>query len=339
VTSIGEAAFNGCTGLTSVTIGTGVTSIGEYMFFYCTGLTSVTIPNSVTSIGNYTFFGCNNLTIFGSTGSFVESYAKENDIKFISLSALNSVTVKTKPTKMSYYIGDTLNTAGLTLTATHNDSTTQTVTSGFTCTPTALITAGTQTITVTFGGKSTTFTVKVSPIPVNAISLNSTSASVIIASTKQLTATISPTNATNKTVSWSTSNASIATVSLTGLVTAKSVGKATITCIAKDGSGKKATCVISVIPKTPLNVKAARASSTSIKISWSAVTGRTGYIVYRYNLTTKTYVNIKATTAISYINTGLKKGVTYTYKVRAYKTVSGVNIYSNYSAAASAKTY
>ena len=62
VTSIGESAFEGCTGLTSVTIPSTVTSIGNSAFKGCTGLTSVTIPSSVTSIGNSAFEGCNGLT-------------------------------------------------------------------------------------------------------------------------------------------------------------------------------------------------------------------------------------------------------------------------------------
>ena len=51
LTSIGKAAFSGCTGLTSVTFPEGLTSIGEYAFSGCKGLTSVTFPEGLTSIG------------------------------------------------------------------------------------------------------------------------------------------------------------------------------------------------------------------------------------------------------------------------------------------------
>ena len=62
VTSIGESAFQFCSGLTSVVIGNSVTSIGSSAFSGCSGLTSIVIPNSVTSIGNYAFSGCSGLT-------------------------------------------------------------------------------------------------------------------------------------------------------------------------------------------------------------------------------------------------------------------------------------
>ena len=62
VTSIGNGAFEGCSGLTSVTVGICVTSIGYEAFRDCSGLTSVTIPNSVTSIGEYAFYECSGLT-------------------------------------------------------------------------------------------------------------------------------------------------------------------------------------------------------------------------------------------------------------------------------------
>ena len=61
VTSIGGAAFNRCTGLTSITIPDSVTSIGDSAFYGCNSLTSVTIGNGVTSIGYGAFTACYSL--------------------------------------------------------------------------------------------------------------------------------------------------------------------------------------------------------------------------------------------------------------------------------------
>ena len=62
VTSIGNMAFQGCSGLKSITIPNCVTYVGYRAFYKCSGLTSVTIPNSVTSIGDGAFGGCSGLT-------------------------------------------------------------------------------------------------------------------------------------------------------------------------------------------------------------------------------------------------------------------------------------
>ena len=61
VTSIGYAAFGGCSGLTELTLPNSVTSIGDGAFRDCRGLTGLTLPNSVTSIGEYAFKGCSGL--------------------------------------------------------------------------------------------------------------------------------------------------------------------------------------------------------------------------------------------------------------------------------------
>lgn len=62
ITSIGCGAFEFCTDLTSVTIPDSVTSIGDWAFYKCTGLNSVVIPDGVTSIGYQAFYGCTGLT-------------------------------------------------------------------------------------------------------------------------------------------------------------------------------------------------------------------------------------------------------------------------------------
>ena len=89
VTSIGYSAFEGCTGLTSVTIGSAVTSIGYSAFEGCTGLTSVTIPDAVTSIGYSAFEGCTDLTSV-TIGSAVTSIGYS---AFEGCTGLTSVTI------------------------------------------------------------------------------------------------------------------------------------------------------------------------------------------------------------------------------------------------------
>lgn len=89
VTSIGDSAFDNCTGLTSVTIPDSVTSIGSSAFNGCSGLTSVTIPDSVTSIGSSAFHGC-----YGLTSLIIpDSVTNISDSAFSNCTSLTSVTI------------------------------------------------------------------------------------------------------------------------------------------------------------------------------------------------------------------------------------------------------
>ena len=76
VTSIGNSAFWGCSGLTGVTIPDGVTSIGNEAFSHCESLTSVTIPDGVTSIGGAAFYGCRSLASVTIPGSAFASLGR-----------------------------------------------------------------------------------------------------------------------------------------------------------------------------------------------------------------------------------------------------------------------
>ncbi len=111
---------------------------------------------------------------------------------------------------------------------------------------------GSVTITATAqdgSGKKAACTVTVTQkvIKVTGITLNKSSETLGVGNTLQLTATAAPSTATNKAVTWSSSNASVATVSASGLVSAKAAGSATITATAKDGSGKQASCTVAVM--------------------------------------------------------------------------------------------
>lgn len=78
---------------------------------------------------------------------------------------VTALTIATQPTKTSYSVGDTLSTAGLTLKATYNNDTVKTISSGFTCNVSKLTSTGSQTATVSYGGKTVSFKVSVAKAP------------------------------------------------------------------------------------------------------------------------------------------------------------------------------
>ena len=95
---------------------------------------------------------------------------------------------------------------------------------------------------------------------------------------------------------------------------------------------------IVVIPAKPTGVTAASASYNSVDISWSGVSGATGYEIYRATASAGTYTSIGTTTATTYKNIGLTANTTYYYKVKAYRMASNAKVHSGYSTIISAKT-
>jgi O-glycosyl hydrolase len=85
----------------------------------------------------------------------------------------------------------------------------------------------------------------VTTVPVTSVAMNPTAVSISAGDTTQLTATVAPSNASNKNVTWSSSNTNVATVNATGLVSGVAAGTATITVTTVDGT-KTATSVITV---------------------------------------------------------------------------------------------
>lgn len=156
------------------------------------------------------------------------------------------------------------------------------------------VAAGTAVITAKANdgsNKSATFTVTVTKkvIKVTKISLSASTLLTKVGYTKKITATVTPTNADNREVTWSSSAPTVASVDQSGNITAKSVGNATITVTAKDGSGVTATCWVNVtdikvtgitLNKTTLNIKTGATEqltakvqptdATNSKVTWSS---------------------------------------------------------------------
>jgi len=187
------------------------------------GKTSVTIPDSVTSIGNSAFADCCSLTSVTIPDSVMSIgyYAFEDCKKLTSVTIPDSVTSIWDKAFGYYYDSGYKKIDGFTIYG-EKGTAAQTYANdnGF------------------------TFIKKTADVDVTGITLNITSASITKGNTLTLTATVSPSNATNKTVTWTTSNSSIATVS-GGKVTAVAAGTATIT--AKSNNGKTATCTVTVV--------------------------------------------------------------------------------------------
>jgi len=79
----------------------------------------------------------------------------------ISMRKITGLTLTSAPVKLTYTVGDTLDTTGLVLSATYDGTSAKTVTEGYTCSPSVFDKAGTQTVTVTYGGLSVAFSVTV----------------------------------------------------------------------------------------------------------------------------------------------------------------------------------
>jgi uncharacterized protein YjdB len=262
VTSIGSYAFSYCYSLTNITIPDGVTSIGEGAYSRCSRLTSIALPNSIISIGNYAFEDCTALkdVYYSGTeeqwdiihiGGFGNNTLKNATIHFQSSGNVKVSGISLDRSSISVSIGSSEqlnasvkpeNAQNKTVRWESSNPTVASVSAGLVTAKskgTAIITARTGD-----GGYTATCTVTVSQ-PVTGISLNQSSISIIKGKTYQLSASIQPSGASNRNVTWSSSNSNIATVSSSGKVSAKAAGTATITVTTKDGS-KTAKCTVTV---------------------------------------------------------------------------------------------
>ena len=247
--TIPESMFEHCDVLESLRIPRRVTTIGDNAFKDCVKLTSITIPRSVTKISSNAFSYPKILTIYGVSGTYAETFAKENSIKFVD-QQIKATAASLDKTELTINKGAA---AQLNLSVTPENFTDivdwkSTDTNIVAVSDNGVVKAvgvGTATVKVTVGDVSTTCKVTVLQ-PVTGIDLNKSSLTMDALDTFQMTASVYPDSANDKRITWSSSDPAIASVDENGLVTALKKGTATITAAAMDGSGVKSTCKVTV---------------------------------------------------------------------------------------------
>ncbi|MEE0716470.1 MAG: leucine-rich repeat protein, partial [Eubacterium sp.] len=272
VTSMGEKAFYDCDALTDVKLGTGITQIptscfehcdalpsvvlpyrvskvGDNAFKNCVALTEITIPRATTSISTSAFSYPAKMTVYGISGTYAETFANQQGMKFVNkaVKATNVVLDKTELTLnrgMKYSLTMTVTPATFTDEVSWKSTNVNVAAIAEDGTVTAKE-AGQATIKVTVGDVSATCKVNVVQ-PVTSIYLNKTALEMTALDTYQLQASVYPSEANNKEVSWESSDEKVATVDENGLVQAKEKGTAVITAKAKDGSEVSRNCKVTV---------------------------------------------------------------------------------------------
>ena len=281
VTTIYDFAFDNCSSLTSVTLPNSVSSLGVYAFYDCSGLTKLSvesgnntydsrencnaiiettsntliagcqntvIPNSVTAIGISAFYGCSGLTCV----SIPDSVTTIGGYAFTDCTGLTSVTIPNSVTNIGEcafngcsgltdvysYITDLSNVSmDNNVFNNYNDSYSGTLH----VLPGMLNTYQTDVRWYPYFAQIIEM-----DEPITSIELDKSTVTITEGETLQLTLALMPEEGINRTVAWSSSNAKVATVDDSGLVTAHSVGTATITAMTTDGSNLSASCVVTV---------------------------------------------------------------------------------------------
>lgn len=174
--------------------------------------------------------------------------------------------------------------------------------------------------------------------PVTGIVLSAGSVMLGQGESCELQATVLPSNAMNKDVSWSSSNESVATVSSAGRVRTYGAGTAVITCTAKDGSGVSASCVVSVKPGKMSRPYVSACTTGSIRLKWDKVAGAKGYTVYQYNAKTRKWKALKSVKQTTYVVKKLKKATAYKFRVASYVLNGSSKVYGSMSDSLTAAT-
>ncbi|HIX58428.1 MAG TPA: Ig-like domain-containing protein, partial [Candidatus Blautia gallistercoris] len=200
---------------------------------------------------------------------------------------------------------------------------------------------GVSTFTVTaanvYGSDSREFTLNIDKpvvIPVTGVKLDKTSLTLQETGSDTLTVTVEPDNATNKNANWESSDTSIATVDASGKVTAISAGSATITAIAADGSGKSASCSVTVYAATAITTQPGNVTVTEGSSATFTVAATGSNLTYQWQESTdggSTWTDIFGASNSSYTIAATTLSMNH-YQYRCKITGTGGEVTSNAAA-------
>ena len=275
VSSIGSSAFYGCEALTDITLGSklkkidnqtfygcaalpsivlpyNVTTIGDSAFVNCTKLTRITVPRNTTSIASNAFSYPKKMTMYGPSDCYAETYASGKGIKYVTqdihaTSVSLDITEKTAERYDDFQLTATiapLNFTDAVVWTSSNEEVATVSDTGYV----EICGVGTAVITVTAGNVKAACKITV-PQLIDWIEFDEDEIELKAGQTYQLKPYISPSDATNKKLKYTSSDTKVAEVSASGLVTAKSEGEAKIRAAATDGSDEYAVCYVTVTGK------------------------------------------------------------------------------------------
>lgn len=246
MTSVASNSFSDCTALRKLDLGQNLLIIGPSAFENDKALEGIEIPSTLYGLGVASFKNCTSLPYVE-----VKSISSVGKEAFMGCTGLKWISLSDKTTSL----GEN-SFAGCSNIA-YVKSYATTAPEGLVNFPSEVVANGTLFVPEGYEDDYTYSAtwedwMNIKPLTenvlVSSITLSQTEANMKATETLPLSATVGSENAVNKSLIWKSSNEAIATVSAEGVITANAVGNATITAIAADGSGVKATCDITVVP-------------------------------------------------------------------------------------------
>ena len=349
---IESQTFYGCTVLPSIVLPYNVTTIGDSAFVNCTKLTQITVPRNTTSIASNAFSYPKKMTMYGPSDCYAETYASGKGIKYVTqdihaTSVSLDITEKTAEHYDDFQLTATiapLNFTDAVVWTSSNEEVAAVSDTGYV----EICGVGTAVITVTAGNVKAVCKITVLQL-IDWIEFDEDEIELKAGETYQLKPYISPSDATNKKLKYTSSDTKVAEVSASGLVTARSEGEAKIRAAATDGSDEYAVCYVTVTGKAKvtgitldrtsaevkrgekltLNVTVSPSYASNKKVVWKSANTKIATVDANGSVTAKAPGRTKITVTSSE-NSSYQASCTVTvpYKI-TYKLNKGKNNASN----------